>query len=1077
MPPRDGVNWYVLPLLPRVATRTRSFRGVRSISLTVQPSILSRLRRDETLESFQKRLRRKDSTHDNLTATAARVMRVLAETGVCPPFLEGMRRIREDDAGGFRVVVVASNARDVEADLRRALVEADLRRALMPDDVYGVYDAKEDGGGIYEIIIVALVSHHESAIARLRGEFERRCEDADNNSSKTDVNFYARVETMIKEDATARGVGGGGGGGGGDRYGAVFYGGQTHSLVVRDRARYNEGSLFARYLQLLKEIAGDANVYVLQGMFVTDNVADAVFDRVIGEYESYADFFNDLEGLSVALRRGMNFDGGLNVQGVGGRRQTGWNGIIPPGRSMARLVRETAYDHARLRGVRFRVALAAVRDTPAMEFFEGHEYYLEMTRTLHKHLANAGTVDGIYGLASAARYHAEHVDRPVPELAEIRAEDVISWMCSEAMRKAWGPGGVFFDKLVTPPKDECPGCSTPTGEVPKGGWRRLPRNGDDDTDVVVCSWCYGPQSRARAIADAEEKGIKCAGEKCTRLGFKTPPVGSDVVGRVCFSCWSSLWTETAIAKAKEKGIECAGEDCDDWGILKSPAGGSDVCKSCYGKLRRKKKNAAQAVLAQSPDADAAGALVHVDVAPTSTGRARTIRAGRARGERQVADADDQAWLDALVLSVSAARVRLERYDAYVAVIEDAVAASQANAAAARVDRALAQVAARDFAVMAPGDFSPSAQARVPGAFSPAHLADAVVRLEEQFFAVWLAIASARERADDDQAWLAALLASVWAARVRLERIEAHVDDLAVAVAASQADAAAAEVAARAFIVLERDALARDALAPGALKTEEARVAKTNDPAEDSWHVSESVEADDADADDADAVTSAGAANGEQRGRLGETNETDASGRDGRDALAPGTSSPMDLVDADDDASPALFPVTSSPIDPADAVVRRLEKRFVAVRLGGGGANLREVNAPADETARTTEILLARVNAPADERALITKLAWTRMASAFAGAADDAESSTLFVEPATDALNDANGRITERSGPDQKRRRVTRDHASGHETRPGTFEVDMPSVVARHADVVAPPPLPLPAWQRLLHFFFSATYGR
>jgi hypothetical protein len=569
---------------------------------------------------------------------------------------------------------------------------------------------------------------------------------------------------------------------------------------------------------------------------------------------------------------------------------------------------------------------------------------------------------------------------------------------------------------------------------------------------------------------------------------------------VCHSCYPSLWTKTAIAKAKEKRIFCAGEDCDDWGIFKSPAGGSDVCRSCYDKLR-KKKNAAQAVLAQSPDADAAGALVHVDVAPTSTGRARTIRAGRARGERQVADADDaafaapfpvtsspvdlvdadddQAWLDALVLSVSAARVRLERYDAYVAVIEDAVAASQANAAAERprVDRALAQVAARDFAVMAPGDFSPSALARVPGAFSPAHLADAVVRLEEQFFAVWLAIASARERADDDQAWLAALLASVWAARVRLERIEAHVDDLAVAVAASQADAAAAEVAARAFIVLERDALARDALAPGALKTEEARVAKTNDPAEDSWHVSESVEADDADADDADAVTSAGAANGEQRGRLGETNETDASGRDGRDALAPGTSSPMDLVDADDDASPALFPVTSLPIDPADAVVRRLEKRFVAVRLGGGGANLREVNAPADETARTTEILLARVNAPADERALITKLAWTRMASAFAGAADDAESSTLFVEPATDALNDANGRITERSGPDQKRRRVTRDHASGHETRPGTFEVDMPSVVARHADVVAPPPLPLPAWQRLLRFFFSATYGR
>lgn len=64
-------------------------------------------------------------------------------------------------------------------------------------------------------------------------------------------------------------------------------------------------------------------------------------------------------------------------------------------------------------------------------------------------------------------------------------------------------------------------------------------------------------------------------------------------------------------------------------------------------------------------------------------------------------------------------------------------------------------------------------------------------------------------------------------------------------------------------------------------TEEARVAKTNDQDEDSWHVSESVEADDADADDADAVTSAGEANGEPRGHLGETNATDASGRDGR----------------------------------------------------------------------------------------------------------------------------------------------------------------------------------------------------
>jgi hypothetical protein len=69
-------------------------------------------------------------------------------------------------------------------------------------------------------------------------------------------------------------------------------------------------------------------------------------------------------------------------------------------------------------------------------------------------------------------------------------------------------------------------------------------------------------------------------------------------------------------------------------------------------------------------------------------------------------------------------------------------------------------------------------------------------------------------------------------------------------------------------------------------TEEARVAKTNDQDEDSWHVSESVEADDADADDADAVTSAGEANGEPRGRLGETNETDASGRDGRGSARP-----------------------------------------------------------------------------------------------------------------------------------------------------------------------------------------------
>lgn len=60
-------------------------------------------------------------------------------------------------------------------------------------------------------------------------------------------------------------------------------------------------------------------------------------------------------------------------------------------------------------------------------------------------------------------------------------------------------------------------------------------------------------------------------------------------------------------------------------------------------------------------------------------------------------------------------------------------------------------------------------------------------------------------------------------------------------------------------------------------TEEARVAKTNLPAEDSWHVSDSVEADDADADDADAVTSTGVVRGERRGRVGETNEGDASG--------------------------------------------------------------------------------------------------------------------------------------------------------------------------------------------------------
>lgn len=64
-------------------------------------------------------------------------------------------------------------------------------------------------------------------------------------------------------------------------------------------------------------------------------------------------------------------------------------------------------------------------------------------------------------------------------------------------------------------------------------------------------------------------------------------------------------------------------------------------------------------------------------------------------------------------------------------------------------------------------------------------------------------------------------------------------------------------------------------------TEEARVAKTNLPAEDSWHVSDSVEEPgDADADDADAVTSTGVVRGERRGRVGETNEGDASGSEG-----------------------------------------------------------------------------------------------------------------------------------------------------------------------------------------------------
>ena len=65
-------------------------------------------------------------------------------------------------------------------------------------------------------------------------------------------------------------------------------------------------------------------------------------------------------------------------------------------------------------------------------------------------------------------------------------------------------------------------------------------------------------------------------------------------------------------------------------------------------------------------------------------------------------------------------------------------------------------------------------------------------------------------------------------------------------------------------------------------TEEARVAKANHPAEDSWHVSDSVGADDADADDADAVTSTGTAHGEAaRAFLDDTDEGDPSGRDGR----------------------------------------------------------------------------------------------------------------------------------------------------------------------------------------------------
>ena len=99
----------------------------------------------------------------------------------------------------------------------------------------------------------------------------------------------------------------------------------------------------------------------------------------------------------------------------------------------------------------------------------------------------------------------------------------------------------------------------------------------------------------------------------------------------------------------------------------------------------------------------------------------------------------------------------------------------------------------------------------------------------------------------------------------------------------------------------------------------------------------------------------------------------------------------------------------------------------------------------------------------------TSDAWTCAASAHEDTADDAESPAPFSEPATEKLNSAfaNGRITERSRPDRKRRRVTRHHASGPETRFRILEVDMSSVVAPRADVVAPPS----AWQRLFRFFF------
>ena len=358
------------------------------------------------------------------------------------------------------------------------------------------------------------------------------------------------------------------------------------------------------------------------------------------------------------------------------------------------------------------------------------------------------------------------------------------------------------------------------------------------------------------------------------------------------------------------------------------------------------------MLAQSPDANAAGALVHVGVASPSAGRARSTRAGCARGEKQVADAD--AADDAAETHIMTAP---ETSDAWLQPLEDAAAATASRNLEKHLD-----------------------------ALEPT--------------------ASARARADGDEAWLAALLASVSAAHARLERIEARVATLAVAVAASQANAAAAEraradrtqaqVAAPAFAVLECDALARDA---------QTRV--------------------------------------------------------------PGASSPAHLADDDDAASPALFPGASSPAHLADAVVR-LEERFAAVRLGGG-ENLGEVNAPADERALLTELMpawLARAPLARDAR---TSVAWTRVASAFEDAADDAESPALFFEPATDALNVAfaNGWITERSGPDRKRRRVTRYYASGRETRFRILEVDMSSGVAPRADVVAPPS----AWQRLFRFFF------